>query len=136
MNHTNQTGRQLAITGFVLQLCALGTLIFTVVGILREFDKMSAASDVSGLATGISANLTPMAAGSVVGLIGLILISIALLSLRYRAQWFRTMLWLLAILWLPVFPVGTALGIVVIFYLVKHKDEFKTPAAGAVRRPV
>jgi hypothetical protein len=136
MNHKNQTGKQLAITGLVLQLCALGTLIFTMVGILREFDRMSAASDASGLASGISANLTPMAAGSVVGLIGIILISIALLTLRYRAPWFRTMLWVLSIIWLPAFPVGTILGVIVIIYLIKHKDEFKTPAAGAIRRPV
>ena len=133
MNHTNQTGKQLAITGLVLQLCALGTLIFSLVGILREFDKMSAESDPSKLAGGISSALTPMAAGSVVGLVGIILISIALFSLRYRAPWFRTMLWVLAIIWLPAFPVGTILGVILIIYLIKHKNEFKVPA---IRQPV
>jgi hypothetical protein len=43
------------------------------------------------------------------------------------------MVWVLSILWLMAFPVGTIVGVAVIIYLVKHKDEFKVPA---IRQPV
>jgi hypothetical protein len=44
------------------------------------------------------------------------------------------MLWVLSILWLPCFPVGTIVGVVVMVYLVKHKNEFTQRHASSVRR--
>ncbi len=65
------------------------------------------------------------AVGSVVALVGIILILVALFGVRYRAPWFLTALWVLSILWLRSSPpIGPILGIVVIVYLVIHRSEF------------
>ena len=122
----NQKGRQLAIWGIVLQLGAVVALIGTVIGIVQAFSSLAGSDTTpsSALAEEIGKVLGPVAVGSVFGLIGIILILVALFRLRYRAPWFRTMLWVLSILWLMSFPIGTIVGVIVIVYLVKHKEEF------------
>jgi hypothetical protein len=133
----NQKGKQLAIWGLVLQLGSVFGLVCTIIAMVRYFSGLadSGTAQASGLAQEISKVLGPAAAGSVFGLIGIILIFVALFRIRYRAPWFRTMLWVLSILWLMSFPLGTILGIIVIIYLARHKDEFteQTPAGDALK---
>jgi len=133
----NQKGKQLAIWGLVLQLGSVLGLVCTTVAIVRYFSSLtdSQTAQASTLAQEISKVLGPAATGSVFGLIGIILILAALFSIRYRAPWFRTMLWVLSILWMMSFPIGTVLGIIVIIYLVRHKDEFteQSPAGDTLR---
>jgi len=134
----NQQGKQLAIWGLVLQLGSVLGLVCTSIAMVRYFSNLadSATVQAAALAQEISKVLGPAVTGSVFGLIGIILILVALFRIRYRAPWFRTMLWVLSILWLFSFPIGTILGIVVIFYLVKHKDEFaeQSPAGYVANR--
>ena len=127
----NQKGKQLAIWGLVLQLGSVLGFVCTIIAMVRYFSGLadSGTAQASGLAQEISKVLGPAAAGSVFGLIGIILIFVALFRIRYRAPWFRTMLWLMS------FPLGTILGIIVIIYLARHKDEFteQTPAGDALK---
>jgi len=129
----NQKGKQLAIWGLVLQLGSVFGLVCTIIALVRYYSGLadSGTAQPSALAQEISRVLGPAAAGSVFGLIGAILILVALFGIRYRTPWFRTMLWVVSILWLMSFPIGTILGIIVIIYLVTHKDEFTEQALQA-----
>ncbi len=136
----NEKGKQLAVWGLILQLGSVVGLLGTLIGMVRVFNSVADAktAQAGALSQDISAVLYPTIAGSVLGLIGIILILVALFRVRYRAPWFCTMLWILSVLWLLSFPIGTILGIIVIVYLVKHENEFtqQTPAwpSGSLRR--
>jgi len=133
----NQKGKQLAIWGLVLQLGTLVGLVGTIICMARVFSNMADSETTQSpvLASEISMVLGPAVVGSVLGLIGIILILVALFGIRYRAPWFRTVLWVVSILWLMSFPIGTILGIIVIIYLVRHQDEFteRAPAGDGLR---
>lgn len=100
----NQKGRQLAIGGVVLQLGTVVGLIGTIIGMVRAFGRLAEpeTAQPSALATDISIALYATAAGSVVALVGIILILVALFGVRYRAPWFRTVLCILSIPWLLI----------------------------------
>jgi len=83
---------------------------------LPKRERLPIAFTVAGVPCGV-------AAGEIVSLVGIALILVALSGMRYRAPWLQTALWILSILWLLSFPVGTVLGIVVIVYLIHHKEE-------------
>ena len=125
----NQKGKQLAIWGLVLQLGSVLGLVCASIAMVRYFSSLADSGTVqaAALAQEIGKVLGPAVTGSVFGLIGIILILVALFRIRYRAPWFRTMLWVLSIFWLFSFPIGTILGIVVMAYLVYHKNEFAEP---------
>lgn len=133
----NQEGKNLAIWGIALQLGMVVGLIGTIIGMVRAIGRLveSETAQSAALANDISIALYTTAAGSVVALVGIILILVALFGTRYRAPWFRTVLWVLSILWLLSFPIGTILGIIVMVYLVNHKAEFteRTPAGDALK---
>ena len=131
----NQKGKQLAICGLVLQLGTVVGLVCTVIALIQVFSGFADAETTppAAIAQEISKVLGPVTAGAVLGSVGIIMVLIALFRARYRSPWFRTMLWVLSILWLLAFPIGTILGIIVIIYLVKHRDEFTEQApSGAV----
>ncbi len=132
----NQKGKQLAIWGVALQLGTVVGLIGTIIGMVQAFGRLatSETAQAAALANDISIALYSTVAGLVVALVGDILILVALFGVRYRAPWFRTALWVLSILWLIRFPIGTILAIVVMVYLVNHKKEFTEPEAGGYRR--
>ncbi len=122
----NQTGKTLAIWGVALQLGTVVGLLATVIGMVRAFGRSTEpeTEQSAALVNDVSMAFYATAVGSVVALVGAILILVALLGVRYRAPWFLTVLWVLSILWLLSFPVGTLLGIAVIVYLVGHRTEF------------
>ena len=129
----NEKGKNLAIWGVALQLGTVVGLIGTIIGMLRAYVRLAdpETAQPEALANDISIALYTTAAGSLVAMVGIILILVALIGVRYRAPWFRTVLWVLSILWLLSFPIGTVLGIVVITYLGNHKTEFteQSPAS-------
>jgi len=120
-------GKQLAIWGTVLQSGMLVGLAGTVIGMVRAFAKLSKQGDAStqdALARDISLALYAHAGGLLVAAVGIILLLVALWGVKYRAPWFRIALWILAVLWLFSFPIGTILAIVVMIYLSNHREEF------------
>ena len=122
----NQKGKNIAIWGIALQLGTVVGLIGTIVGMVRAFGRLaeSETAQRAALANDISIAVYTTAAGSLVALVGIILILVALFGARYRAPWFRTVLWVLSVLWLLSFPIGTGFGICVMVYLVTHNAEF------------
>ena len=122
----NQKGKNIAIWGIALQLGTVVGLIGTIVGMVRAFGRLaeSETAQPAALANDISIAVYTTAAGSLVALVGIILILVALFGARYRAPWFRTVLWVLSVLWLLSFPIGTGFGICVMVYLVTHNAEF------------
>lgn len=130
----NQKGKQLAIWGVILQFGTVVGLVGTVVGMVRAFSRLVGLAEpgtipVSDLSADLSIALYTTVVGSLLALVGIVFILIALLGIRYRAAWFRTALWFLSFLWLLWFPIGTILGIVIIVYLINHKNEFSEPSA-------
>ncbi len=125
-----ENGKQLALWGVILQFGFLIGIAGTVVGMLRAFAELSKNSEAQpeALASDISLALYTTAGGMVLSLIGAVLLLVALFGARYRAAWFKTAMWILAVLWLFSIPIGTILGIIVMLYLSKHSNEFTEPA--------
>lgn len=122
-----QKGKNLALIGAICSCGPLIGLIGTVVAMLSAFQTMDSGSEGSpeALANDIGIHLISTTIGLILGILGLVLILIALFGSKYRAPWFFVVSCLLAVLWLLGFPVGTIAGIAMLIYLFKHKAEFK-----------
>jgi MotA/TolQ/ExbB proton channel family protein len=127
-------GKHLAIWGLVLQLAFIVGMAFTIYWMIQAFAILPDTCDAhtqDALTPYIANALKVTLIGMAVSFVGDILLCIALFGIKYRAIWFKTAMWIMAVLWLLRSPVGIVLGIVVMFYLSKHKDEFtEQPVAG------
>jgi len=120
-------GKYLAISGLVLQSGYLIGTVGTVVGMLRAFPRLAntgTTSSQEAIASDIALALYTTAIGLAVSLVGIILLCIALFGTKYRAPWFRIVMWILSLLWLLSFPIGTIIGVIIMIYLSNHNDEF------------
>ncbi|MDD2235707.1 MAG: MotA/TolQ/ExbB proton channel family protein [Kiritimatiellae bacterium] len=128
----NRRGKQFAIWGVVLQSGLVVGALGTIIAMVRAFNKLaqSETPQPEALAAAISFALYTTAVGEIMALAGSVFVFIALFGIRYRAPWFRSALWMLSILWLLCFPVGIIPGIVIIVYLVNHKEEFAQQSTG------
>lgn len=130
-----------AYIGAVLFSGPLIGLIGTVIAMMMAFETMGAegVTNMTQLSHAISIALLDTVAGLAAGVLGIILIFVALFPLGYRARWFFIYLCLLSILWLISFPIGTVLGIIFLCFLIPKRHEFKQTeqfdsANGASRR--
>ncbi len=117
-------GHKLAVWGVVFQaLSFVGTFI-TLLMILPLFFSFAStpADDPVSASMRLSATFLPAALGSFLGLVGMVMMLIALFKDEYHPTWFRTVLWIFAILWLFSFPVGTVLGVMIIIQLNKLNE--------------
>ncbi len=123
----NKPGRTLALTGAWFQLGPLFGLFGTIIGMLGAFQTMGSEGmgKPESLADDIGVALITTAIGLCIGLIGLILMLIAIFRFKYRAPWLFWFLMVWSILMLFNFPIGTVLGIGLLVYLITHKDEFE-----------
>lgn len=114
-----------------MQLGPVIGLLGTVIGMLTTFNEMSegGTGDPEALASGMGVTLATTAIGLIIGLIGLVMLGIALFGHRYRAPWFFTFLIVYSIIWMLNFPIGTILGVLLLIYVLKRKDEFQSPTA-------
>ena len=130
-------GRKLALWGAWLQLGPVFGVLGTVIGMIGAFGQMSEfdqnnQGSAEALAKNVSLALNTTAIGIIAGLIGLVLLLVALFSSKYRAPWF---FWFMAIysgLCLLAFPVGTVIGIVVLVHIIPRKEEFWCDPGGVV----
>ena len=122
-------GKRLAICGVILQFGFVIGVVGTVIGMICAFAELTQGGEtnIEALAAHISLALYAKVVGLLVSLVGVILLFVALFGKKYRASWFKTAMWIIAILWMFSIPIGTILGIVVIVYLSKHKEEFTEP---------
>ena len=121
------TGRTLAVIGAILQLGPILGLLGTVLGMMRSFAALNAQGVAAPgqLAEAIGQTLTSTAMGMVVGVIGLVLLCIALTASRYRAKWFFRFLVIYScplLLFMPV--VGTAFGAFFLIYCLPRREDF------------
>ena len=124
MNKEN--GRKFALWGAWLQLGAVIGLLWTVVGMVGAFQKISQSEPASAgaLANEISIALITTVIGMIPAFIGVILMAVALFGKKYRAPWFFWFLIVYGVLWAMNFPEGTVFGGLLIIYLIWKKDEF------------
>jgi len=131
----NSKGKQLARWGIVLQCGFLIGHLLWVILIVRAFLLMGTGVQPSqALATRIGVAIYVELFASILFILSAVLLLIALFKMKYRAPWFKTALWIISVLWLFGFPIGTVLGIIVMVYLNKHGAEFmkqvEPPALG------
>jgi hypothetical protein len=136
--HQASKGKTLAIIGTLLQL---GPSIWIVAYLVMLFRLLSLAKDASQSASskGFGAitelyskmlsiygdALILVCIGLLAGVVGLVLLTISLVSSRYRSEWFFWFLIIYGALLLGAFPcIGTAMGIFFIVYSLTKRREF------------
>lgn len=124
-------GRGLAIWGAWLQLGPIIGIIGTVIGMVRAFELTKQGVDsAEELALEINLVLNFSMVGMLAGLIGMILLLVALFSSKYRAPWFFWFMAIYAGINLLAFPIGTVIGIIVLVHIIPRKDEFRAQLKG------
>jgi F0F1-type ATP synthase membrane subunit c/vacuolar-type H+-ATPase subunit K len=127
MNTPQQNqGKTLAKIGAFLQLGFLFGLAATAIGMMHSFDSLAKANvnDPRELAGEIGEILIFSAIGSGIGLIGLVIIFVALFTTPYRSPWIFWLILIEGILLLFAFPIGTAIGVSICLYCLTHNIEF------------
>lgn len=120
-------GRELALAGACFQLGPVIGLISSVSAWIQTFKITSTrgAEEPAIMADALSQAVLPASIGLVFGLIGTVLLLVALFGKEYRAKWFYWFMMIYSILSLMAFPVGTAIGIICLVYITKRKEEFE-----------
>ena len=126
----NEKGKQLALWGVGLQFGFAVGVVGTVIGLILAFGELSqnGQAQPEALASDISLALYTTVGGMLLSLVGVVLLLMSLFGAKYRAPWFKTAMWIFAILWLFNVPIGTIVGIVVMLYLSKYNHEFTEPS--------
>lgn len=134
----NTIGKKLAITGAALQLGPILGLVGTIIGMISAFLTMGSAGmeQPEALADDIGFALITTAIGLCVGIVGLILMLVALFGSKYRAPWFFWFLMVWSVLWMLNIPVGTILGVGLLIYLITHKAEFNNQTQSESEAPL
>jgi hypothetical protein len=131
-------GRTFAITGTILQLgpsiwiIAYLVMLFRLLILARNLSQATASKGLGAITELYSKivsiygdALILVAIGLLAGVVGLVLLTISLVSSRYRAEWFFWFLIVYGVLLLGAFPcVGTAIGIFFIVYCLTNRREF------------
>jgi hypothetical protein len=115
-------GRTLALYGTIFQLGIILSFLVTAVCMTRIYGTEKIQPETLAAQVHIALNTTFI--GMSIAFVGSILILIALIGMKYREKWFYNVLWKISILWLLFCPLGTIIGIGVMFYLANHSKEF------------
>ena len=135
-DQTSNSGKTLALIGAFLQLGPVVGLIGTVIGMRRAFDTLGAAgiADPEKLSANIGEVLIATVIGLALGVIGIVLLCIALFGCRYRAEWFFWFLVIYGGILVLQFPVGTALGLVFLVFCLTRRNEFLARVESVTRK--
>jgi hypothetical protein len=136
--NTTTIGRNLAIAGAVCQLGPVIGVAGTVIGMMGAFDTLGTTpgvGDPARLSESIGHVLVSTAIGLVVGIIGLILLTVSVTACRYRAEWFFWFLVVDGVQALSAFPVGSAFGVFFLVYCLTRRQEFLRPATDTLQAP-
>ncbi len=119
--------KPLAVTGLILYTGPLGGAILTIIAMVRAFGilQVQGTADPSELAAEISLALLSTLYGLAFGLVGLVLVLIALYKNHNREQWFYRNILVLSVIWcFLLFPVGLIPGFIVFFAFYNRRKEF------------
>lgn len=123
----NANSRKLALPGVIFLVGPLMGVAGTAIGLIRAFGQLkSGTSDPGRLAAEISIALMSLVYGAAVGLLGVVLVSIALYNGSNREPWFLKSVCILAPAWCFVlFPYGVIISIYLYTIFLGRKSEFK-----------
>lgn len=127
MNTSSQSnGKILAITGAICQVGPVVGLLGTIFGMVRAFGVLSSSgtSDPRALSGTIATVLLMTMIGFIVGIVGVVLLCIALTASCYRAKWFFWFLMIYGTLLIFSYPYGTLFGIFFLVYSLMKRVEF------------
>lgn len=118
--------RALALSGVILLGAPLLGSIGTIIGMIRAFTTLKeSGADPEELASDISLALISTIYGIGFGLIGVVLVSIALFRRSNREPWFLKSVTIIATLWCVFFfPLGVVVGIYLLVIFRSRKAEF------------
>jgi hypothetical protein len=123
-------GRWISRIGVALFTGPIWGMIGTVIGMVRAFSKLAESGDAApeALANDISIALITTMIGISVGLVGAILILVALFGMKNREKWFFWWSVLLSAFWcLAIFPYGLIVGVPVLLMFIVKRTEFLNP---------
>jgi hypothetical protein len=121
-------GKWIARLGVALFTGPIWGLLGTVIGMIRAFSTLGENSDDSAtaLAHDISVAMYTTMIGLGLGLVGAILILVALLSSKNRQPWFFSWSVSLSVFWsLVVFPYGVIVGGPIAFLFFRRRSQFE-----------
>jgi len=124
-------GRWVALIGVALYTGPIWGLFGTVIGMLRAFDSLSENEPApsEAMSQSISFALTARMIGLCVGLLGAILILVALFGTKNREGWFFWWSVILSVVCcLQGFPFGVIAGLPILFFFVTKRLEFRKPS--------
>ncbi|MGZ0655012.1 hypothetical protein ACWPKS_05340 [Coraliomargarita sp. W4R72] len=98
---------------------------------MSNFDQMH--SSASSLEANLVIALYAALIGMIGNLLGLVCLLIALYYQCYRSPWFFWFMTIYAALLLPIAPIGTVLGIVVLIYIIPRQQEFWSGQDGVIK---
>ncbi len=122
-----KSGRGLAIVGVAFFTGPVWGKLVTVIAIMNAFGRLSSSREASpeALAKDVSSAQMGMLIGLGVGLVGGILMLVALCSLKNREKWFYWSAVAISIIWcLVAFPIGLVVGVPVAAIFVSKRAEF------------
>ena len=117
----------LSVLGIILYAAPIYGFTIGVIQMIRTFSTLAAEGrpEATVLAGKISVALLSIIWGSAPGLIGVILILVALLKIKDRRSWFFKWGIGLSIVWcIVIFPIGCIVGVPFLFMFLKRKSEF------------
>ena len=120
-------GRFLAMLGSVCLLGPLVAFVFTFYTMARQFDAVAQTGVVPGADStqqAVRSAFTVTGIGLSAGLVGVILVCIAIFGFRFAASWLRGALIVGAVGLLPAMPVGTVFAVVLFLALRRHSRVF------------
>ena len=123
---TSFMGKWLALLGTLLLFCFPIGLISTIISIIGIFQdiKLDGVGDPKLIVEEISSALVSTLLGLVTALPGAILLCISITFFKHRQPWVYRASFVSAIVTLILFPIGTAVAIVIFVVLNKNKQEF------------
>jgi len=126
-------GRWVAVIGVALYTGPIWGLFGAVIGMLRAFDSLSGNESASSEAMpqGISFALTTTMIGIGVGLLGAILILVALFGTKNRGSWFFWWSVILSVFWCFQGLFGVIAGLPILLFFVTKRMEFRKPSETA-----
>ena len=101
-------------------------LVITISTMMRSFAETPPSPDPV-LSSSIGNALTATAIGIAIGIVGVILVCIAVVACRFTPPWLLRALVVASLLWLIIFPVGTIAAAIALVVLARNRHIFAPP---------
>jgi biopolymer transport protein ExbB/TolQ len=129
-NSASRVAKWCAILGTAVQCSLLVGMAFFVAGTLKTFQEITAGgiSDPKLMAQGIGEASIPVVIALGVGVWGTFISLVTAIVSNYRSRWFFWWSSVFAVVYMIVLPLGTALGLAFLIFLIARRREFRPRA--------